>query len=117
MADDGCEDGNPEDDTRIDVQQEERKVRKAVVNGDFHPVKTHVPDPVEFTNAVMQFVELPQQWDAVEQIVDQELQEILDDEEDQKLLPKGALHEETEGTGHGQKTCPKYAAQVFDKPG
>ena len=68
MADDRCEDGNPEDDTRINVQQEERKVGEAVVNSDLHPVKTHIPYPVEFANAVVQFVELPQQWNAMEQI-------------------------------------------------
>ena len=87
-----------------------------MVNGNLHPVETHVPDPDEFADAVMQFVEFPQHWDAVEQIVNQELQEILDDEEDQKLQPMGALHEKTEGAGHGQKTCPKCAAQAFYKP-
>jgi hypothetical protein len=66
MADDGCEDGNPEDNPRINVQKEKRKVSKAVVNGNLHPVETHVPDPVEFADAVMQFVEFPQHWDAVE---------------------------------------------------
>ena len=59
MADDRCEDGNPEDNPRINVQKEERKISKAVVNGDLHPVEAHISDPIEFPDAVVQLVKFP----------------------------------------------------------
>lgn len=66
-------------------------------------MKTHISDPVEFANAVVQFVEFPQRWNAMEQIVNEELEEVFRDEEDDKLQPKRALRKEPDRFRHAQE--------------
>jgi len=104
VTDDRCEYGNPQDDTGINIQQEQRQVGEAVVDSDLHPVKTHVPDPIEFPNAMVQLVEFPEKWNAMKEIVDEEFQEVFGNEEHDKLQPERSRGQEPDGFRYPRKT-------------
>jgi len=48
VSDDGGEDGDPEDDSAVDTEHDEREVGETFVDDDFHPVEAEISDPVKF---------------------------------------------------------------------
>ena len=60
MADPCPGDGNPKNHAVINFQHDQWQIGQAFVEDDLHPVETHVPDPVQFLDSVMEFLKLPQ---------------------------------------------------------
>lgn len=43
----------------VDAQNYHGQEGQALIDDDLHPVETHIADPIELYNAVVQFVKLP----------------------------------------------------------
>ena len=103
VANDGSEDGNPQDHLRIHAEYHEGKISQAVVDGNLHPVKSHVSDPIQLPDTMVEFMKLPQARNAVEQIMYAPLKEVLCDQEHDELHPEGRMRKQRDGfmTGRG----------------
>ena len=87
VANDGCDE--MDDDEVVDAKSDEgeRDVLQGVVDHVFHPVVAEVSGEAHLLDGVMDFVELPKKWNAVEEAMDIPLNKIPHNEEDQKLHP------------------------------
>ncbi len=85
-----------QDHRAVHAEHHQRQVGEGFVHHHFAPMKTEVADPVQFLDAVVQFVKLPQPRHDVQQPVDIPFEEIFQQEEGNELQPQRR-------TGHQRK--------------
>lgn|GEM_PF-6751396 len=117
VADQGAHHGDPKDHPTVDAQNDQGQVSQSPVDDDFHPVETKIANPVELQNGVVKLVEFPQPGDAVEEVVHAPLNEVLEDQKEQKLGPQREGAQQANGFGRRQRETANRRQSPVDEPG
>lgn len=100
VADGGVEDAVGEHGFHAKATEGGKGIEEDTVDDDLEAVKAPVADPVHLDDAVVDFVDPPEEGDAVEEVVDTPLREVEDEKHDEELQGDGeAGHEVGRGDG------------------
>src|SRR5262245_5087644 len=115
MANERADDGDDENHIGVNTNDDQRKIGNGFIDHRFHPVETHVADPIQLFDAVMQFVEFPEPGNSVQQAMDIPLDEIFEDKENSKLQPQRRALHERKGFRHRQAHFEESSIEMLNE--